>query len=75
MAAQWASHTHRSVPHLYELLGGIDGHTFDPRKWEAEVGWCRLISEFVTILVYRVSFKTVGAIQRNPALRRKKKRS
>jgi hypothetical protein len=48
-------------------------HAFNPNTWEAEAG------EFLSLgvrasLVYRVSSKTVRAIQRNPVLKNQKKK-
>ena len=47
-------------------------HTFNPSTWEAETG--RFLSEFKASLVYKVSSRTARAIQRNPVLKKKKKR-
>jgi hypothetical protein len=44
---------------------GIVAHTFNPSTWEAEAGES-LSSEFEASLVYRVSYRTARAIQRNP---------
>jgi hypothetical protein len=40
-------------------------HAFNPSTWEAEPSG----SEFETSLVYKVSFRTARASQRNPALK------
>ena len=46
-------------------------HTFDPSTWEAETG--RSLSSRPVWLVYRVSSRTIRAIQRNPVLKTKKR--
>jgi hypothetical protein len=51
---------------------GMVAHAFNPSPWEGGRG--RQISEFEASLVYRVSSRTARAIQRNPVLRKKKKK-
>ena len=43
-------------------------HAFNPSTWEAEAG---RLSEFQASLVYKVSSRTVRAIQRNPVSKNK----
>jgi hypothetical protein len=47
-------------------------HAFNPSTWEAEAG--RFL-EFEASLVYRVSFRTARATQRNPVLKKAKKQN
>jgi hypothetical protein len=44
-------------------------HTFNPSTWEAEADGF----EFEASLVYKVSSRTAGAIQRNPVSKNQKK--
>ena len=44
-------------------------HVFNPRNWEAEAGG---FLEFQASPVYRVSFRTARATQKNPVLKNKK---
>jgi hypothetical protein len=48
---------------------GILAHIFNPSTWEAAGKW---ISEFEASLVYKVSSRTAGAIQRSPASKKSK---
>jgi hypothetical protein len=50
----------------------VVAHAFNPSTWEAEAG---AFLEFEASLVYRVSSRTVVAIQRNPVSKNKKKTS
>jgi hypothetical protein len=45
------------------LLPGVVAHTFNSSTWEAEAGGSL---ELEASLVYRVSFRTARAKQRNP---------
>ena len=45
-------------------------HAFNPSTWEAEAG---RLSEFQASLVYKVSSRTVRAIQRNPVSKKQNK--
>ena len=49
----------------------VAAHAFNPSTRDAEAGG---FSEFEASLVYRVSSRTVKAIQRNPVSKKKKKR-
>jgi hypothetical protein len=49
----------------------VVAHAFNPSIWEAEAG---LISEFEASLVYKMNFRTARAIQRNPVLKKTKKK-
>jgi hypothetical protein len=46
-------------------------HAFNPSTWETEAG--RFLSLRPAWLVYRVSFRTARALQRNPVLENKNK--
>jgi hypothetical protein len=48
----------------------VAAHAFNPSTRDAEAGG---FSEFEASLVYRVSSRTVKAIQRNPVSKKKKK--
>jgi hypothetical protein len=50
-------------------LLGVVAHAFDPSTWGVRG---RQISEFKASLVYRVSFRTARATQRNPVSKNKK---
>jgi hypothetical protein len=53
------------------LSPGVVVHAFNPSTRE---GRGRRISEFEASLVYKVSSRTAGAIQRNPILKNRKKK-
>jgi hypothetical protein len=51
----------------------VVAHTFNPSTLEGGRG--RQISEFEASLVYKVSFRTASAIQRNPVSKNKTKQN